>query len=153
QRRCRRSGGTARPAAEAARPAAAHRPGRASWSGGGRSRMLPGCGGEAALTATPLSFATRFGGHSGAAWSRERRSAMVRSEADVERLVRENQQLVYLVVNRYLKRYAVGAMEPEDLASWGLIGLMQAARAWDPERGAFSTVAYQAIEWMILRGV
>ena len=78
---------------------------------------------------------------------------MVRSEAEVERLVSENQKLVHLVVNRYLKRYFVGTMEREDLISWGLIGLVQAARLWDPERGAFSTVAYRAIEWMIARGV
>jgi RNA polymerase sigma factor (sigma-70 family) len=45
-------------------------------------------------------------------------------------------------------------MEREDLVSWGMIGLVQAARAWDPERGgSFSTVACQAIDWMIVRGV
>ena len=59
---------------------------------------------------------------------------MVRSEAEVERLVRENQKLVQYEVNRYLQRYFVGTMEREDLISWGLIGLVQAARAWDPER-------------------
>jgi RNA polymerase sporulation-specific sigma factor len=78
---------------------------------------------------------------------------MVRSEAEVERLVSENQKLVHLVVSRYLMKYYVGTMEREDLISWGLIGLVQAARAWDPERGAFSTVACKAIEWMIVRGV
>jgi RNA polymerase sigma factor (sigma-70 family) len=78
---------------------------------------------------------------------------MVRSEAEVERLVHENQKLVHLLVNRYLKKYYVGTMEREDLVSWGLIGLVQAARLWDPERGSFSTVACKAIEWMILRGV
>ena len=65
----------------------------------------------------------------------------------------ENQRLVHLLVNRYLKKYFVGGMEREDLISWGLIGLVQAARAWDPERGSFSTVACRAIEWMIVRGV
>src|SRR5687767_9769852 len=78
---------------------------------------------------------------------------MVRSEADVARLVRENEKLVQLVVNRYLKRYFVGGMEREDLVSWGLIGLVQAARVWDPQRGAFSTLACKAIEWRIVRGV
>jgi RNA polymerase sigma factor (sigma-70 family) len=78
---------------------------------------------------------------------------MVRSEAEVERLVSENQKLVHYQVNRYLKKYFVGAMEREDLVSWGLIGLVQAARVWDPGRGAFSTVACKAIEWMIVRGV
>jgi len=59
---------------------------------------------------------------------------MVRSEAEVERLVSENQKLVHLVVNRYLKKYFVGTMEREDLVAWGLIGLVQAARFWDLER-------------------
>jgi RNA polymerase sigma factor (sigma-70 family) len=45
-------------------------------------------------------------------------------------------------------------MEREDLVSWGLIGLVQAARAWDPARGvSFSTLACRAIERMIIRGV
>jgi RNA polymerase sigma factor (sigma-70 family) len=78
---------------------------------------------------------------------------MVRSESEVDRLVRENEKLVYLQVSRYLQRYFVGAMEREDLVSWGLIGLVQAARLWDPQRGSFSTVACKAIEWMIVRGV
>jgi RNA polymerase sigma factor (sigma-70 family) len=79
---------------------------------------------------------------------------MLRSEAEVERLVRENQKLVDYMVNRYLKRYFVGDMEREDLVSWGMIGLLQAARAWDPERsGSFSTLACKAIERMIVRGV
>src|SRR2546425_1478397 len=45
-------------------------------------------------------------------------------------------------------------MEREDLVSWGMIGLVHAARAWDPERAAsFSTLACRAIERMIIRGV
>ena len=79
---------------------------------------------------------------------------MVRTETEVERLVRENQKLVHYEVNRYLQRYFVGTMEREDLISWGLIGLVQAARAWDPERAAaFSTLACKAIERMVIRGV
>jgi RNA polymerase sigma factor FliA len=79
---------------------------------------------------------------------------MVRSETEVERLVCENQKLVQYGVNRYLKRYFVGGMEREDLVSWGLIGLVCAARAWDPERAcSFSTLACTAIERMIHRGV
>src|SRR5262249_31490921 len=78
---------------------------------------------------------------------------MVRSEQEVERLVRENEKLVQFQVNRYLQRRFVPAMEREDLVSWGLIGLVQAARLWDPERGSFSTLACKAIERMILRGV
>jgi RNA polymerase sigma factor for flagellar operon FliA len=79
---------------------------------------------------------------------------MRRLERDVERLVHENQKLVHFQVNRYLKRYFVGDMEREDLISWGMIGLVQAARAWDPKRAAsFSTLACRAIERMIIRGV
>jgi RNA polymerase sigma factor FliA len=79
---------------------------------------------------------------------------MVRSETEVERLVRENQKLVQYGVNRYLKRYFVAGMEREDLVSWGLIGLVNAARAWDPERAcSFSTLACTAIERMIHHGV
>jgi RNA polymerase sigma factor (sigma-70 family) len=78
----------------------------------------------------------------------------MRSEQDVEKLVHENQKLVHHVVNRYLKRYFVGVMEREDLVSWGMIGLVRAARAWDPARaGSFTTLAYTVIERMIARGV
>src|SRR5258708_23869268 len=78
---------------------------------------------------------------------------MRRSERDVEQLVRENEKLVHFEVNRYLQRYFVGDMEREDLVSWGMIGLVQAARAWDPERAAsFSTLACRALQRMIIRG-
>jgi RNA polymerase sigma factor (sigma-70 family) len=79
---------------------------------------------------------------------------MVRSEREVERLVRDHQKLVGFMVRRYLQRCFVGGMEREDLISWGMMGLLQAARAWDPERArSFSTLACKAIERMILRGV
>src|ERR687884_1417106 len=81
-------------------------------------------------------------------------AAALRSEAEVDRLVQQNVKLVDYMVNRYLKRYFVGSMEREDLVSWGMIGLVQAARAWDPARSAsFSTLACKAIERMIIRGV
>src|SRR5713226_5141823 len=79
---------------------------------------------------------------------------MLRLEQDVEQLVRENHKLVHYQVSRYLQRYFVGDMEREDLVSWAMIGLVQAARAWDPERAAsFSTLACRAIQRMIIRGV
>jgi RNA polymerase sigma factor (sigma-70 family) len=78
----------------------------------------------------------------------------LRSEAEVERLVLDNRRLVDYMVNRYLKRYYVGTMERDDLVSWGMMGLVSAARAWDPARSAsFSTLACRAIERMIIRGV
>src|SRR6476646_10244420 len=81
-------------------------------------------------------------------------TAAIRSEAEVSRLVAENEKLVDYMVNRYLKRYFVGSMEREDLRSWAMIGLVHAARAWDPARSsAFTTLACKEIERMIIRGV
>lgn len=80
-------------------------------------------------------------------------TAVQRSEADVARLVESNHKLVEYMVNRYLKRYYVGTMERDDLVSWGMMGLINAARAWDPSRSSFSTLACRAIERMIIRGV
>jgi hypothetical protein len=38
--------------------------------------------------------------------------------------------------------------------AWGMIGLVHAARAWDPARaGSFATLAYKAVERKIVRGV
>src|SRR5207302_3643212 len=70
------------------------------------------------------------------------------------RLVCENEKLVHYAVNRYLKRHCVRGMEREDLVSWGMIGLVHAARAWDPARAvSFTTLACKVIERMIVRGV
>src|SRR5262249_10523963 len=79
---------------------------------------------------------------------------MVQPDQEVERLVRKHERLVQFAVNRYLKRYFVPGMEREDLVSWGMMGLVQAGRAWDPSRaGSFTTLAYKAVERMIVRGV
>src|SRR5262249_30352240 len=79
---------------------------------------------------------------------------MVQPDQEVERLVRKHERLVLFAVNRYLKRYFVPGIEREDLVSWGMMGLVQAARAWDPSRaGSFTTLAYKAVERMIVRGV
>jgi RNA polymerase sigma factor (sigma-70 family) len=76
------------------------------------------------------------------------------STATVDQLVHENERLVNYMVNRYLQRYHVGSMEREDLISWGLMGLVKAARAWSPDRGvAFSSLACKVIERAIIRGV
>jgi DNA-directed RNA polymerase specialized sigma subunit len=61
--------------------------------------------------------------------------------------VGQHQKLVHLMVNRCLNNGSPGAMEREDLVSWGLLGLVQAAWFWDPAHGAsFSTVACRGIE-------
>jgi RNA polymerase sigma factor (sigma-70 family) len=81
-------------------------------------------------------------------------AAPMRSDAEVHRLVNDNRRLVDYMVNRYLKRYYVPSMERDDLVSWGMMGLVNAARAWDPARSnSFSTLACRAIERMIIRGV
>lgn len=77
----------------------------------------------------------------------------LRPDKDVQRLVTENRTLVEWTVNRYLDRHVVSGAEREDLVSWGLLGLLSAARAFDPGRGLrFSTLATLAIERSIMRG-
>jgi RNA polymerase sigma factor (sigma-70 family) len=77
----------------------------------------------------------------------------LRTDNDVQRLVNENRTLVEWTVNRYLDRHVVSGAEREDLVSWGLMGLLSAARAFDPSRGLrFSTLATLAIERSIMRG-
>jgi RNA polymerase sigma factor FliA len=79
---------------------------------------------------------------------------MMRTETEVEQLVREHQGLVRYMVERVRRRCFVGDMEHGDLISWGMLGLLQAARIWDPERAcSFSTLACVTIERRILRGV
>jgi RNA polymerase sigma factor (sigma-70 family) len=77
----------------------------------------------------------------------------MRPESEVARLVGENHSLVEWSVNRYLARHHVQGIERDDLVSWGMMGLLSAARAFDPGRGLrFSTLASVAIERSILRG-
>lgn len=76
-----------------------------------------------------------------------------RNEREVGQLVSANRRLVDHMVNRYQRRFHTGTMERDDLVSWGLLGLVNAARAWDPSRGTFATLACRAIERMIIRGV
>lgn len=77
-----------------------------------------------------------------------------RDEARIEQLVRQHRGLVDCIVDRYTRKYHVGSMEREDLVSWGLIGLYDAARVWDESRNLrFSTLAWKVIERAIVRGV
>src|SRR5438093_13088744 len=79
---------------------------------------------------------------------------MMRTETEVEQLVREHQGLVRYVVERVRRRCPVGDMEREDLISWGMMGLLEAARRWDPERAcSFPTLASIVIESRVRRGV
>lgn len=78
---------------------------------------------------------------------------VMRPEKEVHRLVNDNRTLVEWSVNRYLDRHVVSGAEREDLISWGLLGLLSAARAFDPGRGLrFSTLAALSIERSIMRG-
>jgi RNA polymerase sporulation-specific sigma factor len=80
-------------------------------------------------------------------------ATVMRPESEVGRLVNENRTLVEWSVNRYLDRHVVNGADREDLVSWGLLGLLSAARAFDPGRGLrFSTLAALAIERSIMRG-
>ncbi|HEU4753980.1 MAG TPA: sigma factor, partial [Armatimonadota bacterium] len=80
-------------------------------------------------------------------------ATVMRPEAEVRRIVDENRTLVEWSVNRYLDRHVVAGADREDLVSWGLMGLLSAARAFDPDRGLrFSTLAALAIERSIMRG-
>jgi RNA polymerase sigma factor for flagellar operon FliA len=67
----------------------------------------------------------------------------------VEQTVRENTGLVSLLVGRMMRLFPrlPSGIDREDLESFGYLGLVQAARAYDPARGvAFSTYAYHCIE-------
>lgn len=61
---------------------------------------------------------------------------------DLDALIQENRGLVHLIARRYV---AVcqrdNAVDADDLIQGGMIGLMEAAQSWDPERGAWSTHA------------
>jgi RNA polymerase sigma factor (sigma-70 family) len=90
----------------------------------------------------------------GGGWMNGQQEETGMREERIEQLVREHRRLVDYVVNRTMRRRPVGGMERDDLISWGFLGLMQAARVWDPARGhAFSTLAVKVIERMISRGI
>lgn len=69
------------------------------------------------------------------------------SSAEEERILKENEGLVWSVVRRF-----EGRAEREDLFQLGAIGLLAAARGFDPQRGtAFSTYAVPYIAGEIRR--
>lgn len=78
---------------------------------------------------------------------------LARSDQDVAMLVVEHEKLIEAMVNQYLvNRYTLPGMERNDLVSWGRIGLLNAARTWDPDRGAFSTHACTCIRRSVTLG-
>lgn len=60
-------------------------------------------------------------------------------------LVESNMGLVKYAARRFAGR----GMEPEDLIQWGSVGLIKAAKSYDPARGAFSTYAFAMITGQI----
>jgi RNA polymerase sigma factor FliA len=71
------------------------------------------------------------------------------SEPEVERIVHENAGLIRHLVGRTVRLFPrlPGGYDREDLESFGYMGLVQAARTFDPNRGVqFSTYAYRCIE-------
>lgn len=77
----------------------------------------------------------------------------MRTEQEVEKIVQENAGLVTALVNRTLRKYPrlPGGFDREDLRGIGNLALVNAARTFDPQRGAaFSTYAYRCIYLAIL---
>ena len=75
------------------------------------------------------------------------------AEQEVERIVQQNSGLIALLVGRTLRRCPrlPAVYDYDDLYSLGNIGLLSAARTYDPQRGvAFSSYAYRCIEHSIL---
>lgn len=71
------------------------------------------------------------------------------TQEHVERRVADNAGLVSALVGRIMRLFPKlpAGIDRDDLESFGYIGLVQAARAYDPTRGvAFSTYAYHCIE-------
>lgn len=61
---------------------------------------------------------------------------------DLDALIQDNRGLVYQIARRYLSAcQRDNAVDVDDLIQGGMIGLMDAAQSWDPERGAWSTHA------------
>lgn len=67
------------------------------------------------------------------------------------RLVEENQGLVYFVLQK--RFWGVPHDEWEDYVSLGMMGLCYAVMAWEPEKGAFSTLAGRCIEMEVRKYV
>ena len=64
-------------------------------------------------------------------------------------LIENNMPLVYHIVNKYFPTYRGN----EDIIQTGMIGLCRAADIYDPEKGAFSTIAGKWIETEIRNGL
>ena len=77
-------------------------------------------------------------------------SFVASSSVDRDRLILDHLALLHFVVGR-LTFDVPGFVERDDLAGWGMLGLIAAADSWDPGRGLkFTTYAYPKIRGAIL---
>lgn len=74
-----------------------------------------------------------------------------RSREEVAMLVEKNLPLVDFTIERYLGRTKEIERRMDEIRSEGVSGLLQAASEWDPEKGAFSTLAVECIKHAIWR--
>jgi RNA polymerase sigma factor (sigma-70 family) len=69
-------------------------------------------------------------------------------------LVEANTGLLYFVAHRMQRYPPARSYALDELASWGIEGLLKAAERYDAARGAkFSTYAVQSIRWSMLHAV
>lgn len=72
----------------------------------------------------------------------------------MERIVEQNRGLVFMVVNRYINSLETSYLEKDDLEQLGFIGLMEAAKGFEPSKGfKFTSYASTAILGHITRGL
>lgn len=70
----------------------------------------------------------------------------MRTKEDIDKLVEENIKLVGYALNIYFKKFReIYPYLEEDLYQEGCIGLFQAAKKYNPDKGAFSTIAMKYI--------
>lgn len=73
-------------------------------------------------------------------------TAPLRSQVERDKLVLDNQNLVYWVWHKHKSWLKAFPLRPEDAVQEGFVGLVRAADLWRPEDGvAFSTYAVTAI--------
>ena len=70
----------------------------------------------------------------------------MRAKEEIDKLVEENIKLVGYALNIYFKKFReIYPYLEEDLYQEGCIGLFQAAKKYNPDKGAFSTLAMKYI--------
>ena len=76
----------------------------------------------------------------------------MRTKEDIDKLVEENIKLVGYALNKYFKKFReIYPYLEEDLYQEGCIGLFQAAKKYNTDKGAFSTIAMKYIRGRMTR--